>query len=139
MEIISDYVRVKRMPGFACTLCGNCCRDRVVVLYEEDVRRLKQAGHRNFYEPTEELERKLTKAPYKMKMREDGSCIFLRGNLCSVYEQRPDTCRRYPFIVGSDFILVSMGCPGVRWDEEGDPEPYRAASMRMAERIRDLL
>jgi Fe-S-cluster containining protein len=23
-------------------------------------------------------------------------CVFLRGNLCSIYDQRPDACRRYP-------------------------------------------
>ncbi len=137
--VVSDYVRVDRMPGFACTLCGDCCRDRVIVLYEEDVRRLEKAGYRDFYEPTSELERELTGAPFKMRMKEDGSCIFLEGNVCVAYEHRPDTCRRYPFIVGDDFILVSMSCPGVRWNEEGDPEPYREASRRIARKIRRLL
>ncbi len=137
--VVSDYVKVEKMPGFACTLCGECCRNRVIVLYEEDVRRLEGAGYRDFYEPTTDLERELTGAPYKMKMKEDGSCIFLEGNRCVAYEHRPDTCRRYPFIVGDDFILVSLSCPGVKWDEEGNPEPYRKISERIAERIRGLL
>ncbi len=137
--VVSDYVRVERMPGFKCELCGDCCRDRVIVLYEEDVKRLEEAGHSGFYEPTSQLERRLTGAPFKMKLKGDGSCFFLEGDRCTVYELRPDTCRRYPFIVGDGLILVSVSCPGVRWGEEGDPEPYREPSKRIINKIRLLL
>ena len=137
--VVSDYIRVKKMPGFACTLCGDCCRNRMIPLYKEDVERLESAGYMDFYEPTTKMEFELTGALYKMKLKEDGSCIFLEGNLCSVYELRPDTCRRYPFIIGEDFILVSLSCPGIKWDEEGNPEPYRKASERIASRIGTLI
>ncbi len=137
--VVSDYIKVERMPGFLCTLCGDCCRNRVIPLYEKDIKRLESAGYKGFYEPTTELEFELTGAPYKMKLKRDGSCIFLKDNLCSVYELRPDTCRRYPFIVGDDFILVSISCPGIRWDERGDPEPYRELSREIAARIKKML
>ncbi len=137
--VISDYVRVTKMPGFSCTLCGDCCRNRVIPLYEEDIERLKSAGYEDFYESTDSIEFELTGAPYKMKLRKDGSCIFLEDNMCSVYEIRPDTCRRYPFIVGEDFILVSLSCPGIKWDEEGDPRPYKEASRKIAGKIRALM
>lgn len=35
--------------------------------------------------------------PYQV----DGTCIFLKGNLCSIYEERPDLCdfkRAYPLL-----------------------------------------
>ncbi len=111
----------------------------MIPLHEEDVKRLESAGYTNFYEPTTEVEFELTGAPYKMKLNEDGSCLFLRDNLCSVYELRPDTCRRYPFIVGDDFILASLSCPGIKWNEKGDPEPYRKASERIAKSIKALI
>lgn len=30
--VISDFVRIERIHGFSCKLCGNCCRDRAVML-----------------------------------------------------------------------------------------------------------
>ncbi|MDW8035330.1 MAG: YkgJ family cysteine cluster protein [Candidatus Korarchaeum sp.] len=138
--LISDFVRVERMPSFSCKLCGSCCRDRAVMLYEEDLRRIEEVGFSDFHERTSELEYYLTGASYRMKLKEDGSCVFLSGDgKCSIYELRPDTCRRYPFIVGEGFILVSLSCPGVSWDAEGDPEPFRKPSERIAKHIAKLL
>ena len=138
--VISDFVKVERMPGFSCRLCGDCCRDRAIMLYEEDVRRLESSGFSGFYENASELEIYLTGAPYRMRLREDGSCIFLGGdNRCSVYELRPDTCRRYPFIVGEGFILVSLSCPGIDWGSEGDPEGFRGPSERIAKALARFL
>jgi len=138
--VISDFVRVERMPAFSCRLCGDCCRNRAIMLYDHDVERLRKAEIHDFYEETSELERYLTGAPYRMRLRDDGSCVFLTDdNRCSVYDLRPDTCRRYPFIVGEDFILVSLSCPGVIWESEGDPEPFREPSRRMARAIARLL
>ncbi|MEM2542959.1 MAG: YkgJ family cysteine cluster protein [Candidatus Korarchaeum sp.] len=133
--VISDFVKVERMPGFSCKLCGDCCRNRAIMLYDEDVRRLESSGFSEFYEEASELERYLTGAPYRMRLKEDGSCVFLNDNRCSVYEFRPDTCRRYPFIVGDGFILASLSCPGIDWGGEGDPERFRGPSRRMAEAI----
>ncbi len=32
-----------------------------------------------------------------MRKTENGKCIFLKDNLCSIYEVRPLVCRVYPF------------------------------------------
>ena len=39
------------------------------------------------------------KAPYsyEMKKTEDGKCIFLENNCCTIYTVRPLICRFYPF------------------------------------------
>jgi hypothetical protein len=49
--------------AFECKKCGACCRH---------VGKVKG---------------------YKRMAKEDGSCMFLDGNLCSIYEDRPDVCR----------------------------------------------
>ncbi|MEM4478020.1 MAG: hypothetical protein QXH90_06635 [Candidatus Korarchaeum sp.] len=71
--MISDFVRIERIHGFSCKPFGNCCRDRAVMLYEEGVRRLEISGLPEFYEKASELERYLTRAPYRMELKEDGS------------------------------------------------------------------
>ncbi|MBS7627979.1 YkgJ family cysteine cluster protein [Candidatus Bathyarchaeota archaeon] len=55
---------------------------------------------------------------YILKKREDGSCIFLRNNICSIYDLRPLVCRFFPFYlkqVGSQDYLFSFTkeCPGL--------------------------
>jgi Fe-S-cluster containining protein len=34
-------------------------------------------------------------------------CVFLEGNLCSVYDARPDTCRRFPHLVRGQGSIAS--------------------------------
>jgi Fe-S-cluster containining protein len=41
--------------------------------------------------------------------RTDAGCIFLNGNDCTIYEDRPDTCRNFPHLVrGSGSIESRM-------------------------------
>ena len=51
--------------NFLCSNCGACCR---------------AAG-------------KMNGAKYGLPIKEDGSCANLIGNLCSIYDTRPDICR----------------------------------------------
>jgi len=55
-----------------------------------------------------------------LKFTEGAGCVFLEGNLCSVYEARPGICQRYPHLVrgnGSiasrmwDFVDRASVCP----------------------------
>jgi Fe-S-cluster containining protein len=39
--------------------------------------------------------------------RNQGGCIFLEGNLCSVYDARPQTCANFPHLVHGAGSLVS--------------------------------
>jgi len=103
---------------FECLKCGSCCRDKrtIVTLTHRDIIRLAEATGMNekelvrnilvFYQCDESAERLLAfpsietyrgKAVLGLRKREDGSCVFLNNNLCSIYPSRPITCRTFPF------------------------------------------
>jgi Fe-S-cluster containining protein len=93
-----------------CTACANCCRTSTTALSERDIDRLSR--HLRIT-PEQFL------ADYSGLDPEDGSrilkwtegpgCVFLDGNLCSVYEARPDICQRYPHMVrGAGSIASRM-------------------------------
>lgn len=106
----------EKLPGFSCRRCGRCCRGKLIVIYAKDMARLKGLG--GCFEETTLKERALTGAAHKMKMPQ-GRCVFLKDDLCTNYERRPDTCRRHPFLVTKKSILVATTCPGVDWSGEG--------------------
>lgn len=35
---------------------------------------------------------------YVLNKREGGSCIYLKNNLCSIYDKRPQACRKFSCI-----------------------------------------
>ncbi len=61
--------------SFPCTSCGACCR---------------RAGHVK---------------GFPFLVTQDGACQFLAGNLCAIYEERPEICR-----VTEDFELNAVAC-----------------------------
>lgn len=56
---------------------------------------------------------------YEMKKTPDGGrCVFLKDNLCTIYECRPVICRFYPFELkpvsfGTGEFLPTDECPGI--------------------------
>src|SRR5215469_13771888 len=77
-----------------CTACANCCKLGTTEVSERDVERLARylriSPERVLADYTEEStdpdeERNL-------RRKADQSCVFLDGNLCSVYDARPDIC-----------------------------------------------
>ena len=89
-----------------CTTCANCCRVATTQVTERDAERLARflrvkvsAFLRDFTEETEEEGRILK--------RNENGCVFLDGNLCSVYEARPNTCELFPHLVKGNGSLLS--------------------------------
>ncbi len=89
-----------------CTTCANCCRVATTQVTERDAERLARflrvkvaAFLRDYTEETEDEGRIL-------KRNEDG-CVFLDGNLCSVYDVRPNTCELFPHLVKGNGSLLS--------------------------------
>ncbi len=72
---------------FRCRGCGFCCQ-LDVVLSNRDVSRLKNAGYDGFT--------RVDKG--ELILNKKGThCMFYESGMCSVYEYRPDICRRFPF------------------------------------------
>lgn len=107
---------------FRCTECGNCCSDTIVPVTDEDVRRIMQgtglgaAEVATFYKTTdfddkgEGLQfvnldggrRTLGLRKRMDKENDREACKFFKDNRCSVYKDRPVTCRVWPFTLRFD-------------------------------------
>jgi Fe-S-cluster containining protein len=88
-----------------CTRCANCCRVASTPINDRDAQRL--AGYLGvklavFLSDYTEL----TAEGRILKRTADG-CVFLQGNLCSVYEARPQTCELFPHLVKGNGSLLS--------------------------------
>lgn len=80
-----------------CTQCGNCCRSLDVYLTPDDAQRLSDGIHI----PLSAIVDGYINQPRAQSQGEWGMfhqrpCAFLDGNLCTVYDHRPQTCRDYP-------------------------------------------
>jgi hypothetical protein len=96
------------LKQFRCSGCGECCRwTGAVLLTDSDLSRL--AAHLNMSEQ-EFIDRHTRLAPNRQQLalldQQDGSCAFLDGNQCSIYEARPEQCRTFPYAWS-----VAEGCP----------------------------
>lgn len=84
---------------FECTQCGRCCTGGHGFVWLEDRDILAIAAHlglslndfgRNYV-------RRVGGRYALLESPADGSCVFLSGDRCSIYEARPAQCRRFPF------------------------------------------
>ena len=102
----------RRLLKFRCTGCGNCCRGTVVMVGDDDIRRLAAGtgrDPRSFIRFVGKDSITLDKrSPWWLRLRRrrfvlalqhrHRACIFLgEDNLCTVYEHRPLACREHPF------------------------------------------
>ena len=124
----------KDLLSFRCTLCGNCCREPIVLITDEDIRRIMHRTNQEvgeiaaFYKPSEIEWSKSQPGWIKFESgkkimglrRTENGCQYLgEDDRCTIYEGRPVTCRRYPFDVEMDenediellSISDSVECP----------------------------
>jgi Fe-S-cluster containining protein len=107
---------------FQCVKCGKCCGDtkektRHILLLRTEAEQITKAT----LQPTSEFTVKIKdKAPYsyEMKKTEDGKCVFLENNCCTIYAVRPLICRFYPFELkiahsGKYTFLYTSECSGI--------------------------
>ena len=87
---------------FECTKCGICCGDtkektRHILLLGAEAEQIATATSQEIQRVAEKIE---GKAPYIYEMKktiENGKCVFLSKNSCTIYPLRPLICRFYPF------------------------------------------
>jgi Fe-S-cluster containining protein len=85
-----------------CCACGNCCREILPALNDDDVNRLATGLGTT---PDEIFTRHLTRNADGDLTFNRRPCPFLSGNRCQVYEHRPDMCRSYPHLQQDEFIF----------------------------------
>ena len=89
-----------------CTACANCCRVATTQVSDRDCEALarfigvKLPVFLNDYTEVTADEGRILK-------RNEQGCIFLEGNLCSVYESRPQACHLFPHLVKGNGSLES--------------------------------
>ena len=93
-----------------CTQCANCCKTSTTEVTERDIEKLSRHLHitpAQFiadYTMVEADEGLMTRV---LKFSEGPGCVFLEGNLCSVYDARPGICQRYPHLVRGNGSIAS--------------------------------
>ena len=81
---------------FECAQCGDCCRNYGYV-YLSTRERVLLAEHFGITE-TEFRKEYCEKRHGEFHLKNpDTDCCFLKGNVCSIYELRPEQCRTWPY------------------------------------------
>ena len=80
--------------GFACSRCSHCCHDKLIQMNPYEIARL--AANRGV--GTAEFRVRWTQDGEGLHLArtEDGACVFLGPQGCSVHPDRPLVCRLYP-------------------------------------------
>jgi Fe-S-cluster containining protein len=89
-----------------CTQCANCCRITDVGITERDIEKLAKfigVSEREFRQQFTARD----DAGALILKREESGCAFLKGNLCSVYEARPQNCANFPHVVRGTGSIAS--------------------------------
>lgn len=93
LDELVEKIAAPIIAAIDCTQCGNCCRHLDVYLTPQDGERLAAR-----------IDIPLAEIVDYSRAQEEGEwgvfrrkpCQFLQGNLCTVYEHRPVSCREYP-------------------------------------------
>ena len=99
---IDDVVKALSQKYFAlidCKECANCCRVLELEFTEPELHTIATSMEQSIDE-------------FKKRFVAEGvmkPCPALMGNLCSIYERRPEACRTYPHFEKPDFIFRLYG------------------------------
>jgi Fe-S-cluster containining protein len=78
-----------------CNQCGTCCRLFLVNLTEDEY---KSGRYRTIFEEfgiVEDFEEAQMTGANILRQNDDGSCIYLKDNKCSIHSTRPESCRKF--------------------------------------------
>lgn len=109
-------VAAEIQPQIDCTACANCCRYSVVSVSQAEIETI--AGHLRI--EAEEVRQRCTApdpdAPARRLLRSGKEgCVFLDGNLCTVYPARPEACRDFPHTAPGTHSLGGRVASLCRW------------------------
>ena len=86
-----------------CTQCANCCRSLHIEFKKSELYTIASTLGQSM-------------ETFQKQSMSEGSvnppCPMLNGNLCSIYQNRPDICRSYPHLEQPEFTSRLMGVIG---------------------------
>ncbi len=107
---------------FMCLRCALCCGDnegkaRRILLLRKEAERISKETMLSIEKFAEEIEG-FEPYIYQVRKTDEGRCIFLEANLCSIYKIRPLICKYYPFQLrnprSNKYIFTYTNeCPGI--------------------------
>ncbi len=121
-------------PGIDCF--NSCCRDVTIFLSPLDVLRLRSALKMTSTDFLEQYTHRVVTRQggmpaviLRMGTDEEKKCPFVTDNGCSVYENRPYSCRLYPLDteqgVEFSFIVSQAACHGLSMGKKWTVESWR--------------
>lgn len=106
IDLIVQRLNKKISEKIDCTACANCCREIKLCLKKDDIANMASGL-------------KISPADFIKKYLQPGEsegeylfnrlpCPFLKDNLCSAYNFRPNSCRSYPHLHLKGFVSRSI-------------------------------
>ena len=103
---MDKFCKIIKEVGFECDMCAKCCTNEFndhIFLLDQEVHRirniapdaLKPAPYFEFCDNNGTF----YVSGYALQTRADGSCMFLEGGRCLIYDERPMICRLYPYML----------------------------------------
>ena len=92
--------------GIDCLACANCCRVATVRLSDRDVVRLAKHLRVTPAVFLRDYTQENAEEGVILKQTESG-CVFLSGNECTVYDERPANCSDFPHTVRGSGSFIS--------------------------------
>lgn len=112
MIFMVDSTATLENYAFTCIQCGCCCYQTKGVDITE--REWKAIGPHPFIVPLEGDSSSLYK--YRILPLDSGKCPFLENNLCTIYDKRPEICRRIPltmrYVPDIGYLYSTIICCG---------------------------
>jgi Fe-S-cluster containining protein len=121
---------------FECLKCGICCGDthektRHVLMLKTEAEQITVVTKLPISEFAVKVEGTKPYVYEMVKTAEDGKCVFLKQNQCTIYRLRPLVCRFYPFELKSattrkQTFTPTNECSGVGKGEVLSEEYFRS-------------
>jgi uncharacterized protein len=75
-----------------CKPCANCCTNVIIRVRDKDIQHWKDTNRYDILLCLEEI----TEGAVFMIRKKNGECIFLSEKGCTIYDARPEVCRKFP-------------------------------------------
>ena len=78
-----------------CSQCGLCCHLFSVNLSKEEYQSGKYKTQLGKFGFIDDFQKAIACGANILKQKEDGSCVYLKKNKCSIHKIRPQACREF--------------------------------------------